>query len=1426
MPRLWPGVSLCRAESLGAAQIIVHCVVKTCDPEDSAESEEIELIKPRRNVEKAPLESGGDVHASGIQATPLDTLQSLFPLSILKIKLGDASMDTKHVKTTAPEKKGVNQPSKSSVGATAAQAGYAYQLNVSVLAALRLLLITKSATRITLEPANEEDLETELSPAEPGLITPKATLVGGYKLVVQVKSREGEPWSIEDFKRLLNHGERRTPAKHHLDDLNTHYLLVTNADAKGVARRLLVSDFEEKTDPLEFPPSLEKTLPNKPEGRVAIWGGLTEQLIEFQIKEILSDLLRIPHSRLLQCCERLRKESQRRMRGSSPGVWERDDLLATIRDHGGFLASAAELAAFVEPSNFEEMLTLLHEKNAIVITGPSGTGKTLAALALCEQARLRSGSLEVVTVNPNDSPATTRRLVDTGPTLFYLEDPWGQYSLRNGSEAWTEQLPKLLRDARPSNRYVITSRKDVMVHARADGGLNRWSIELNAEHYSGGGLATIYDKRMAVIATNLQPKALDFRRDVLGALETPLELDLFFTNLADGPLPEEMDHAFLRRLLGLAHRDAVEEVVVRYLDSIDQIGLSAVIWGLFAARGHFDRAQLSAVARQLRRTDVALGDSLEKAVDRLIATRHLRQPTRTVAFAHPSVRAGFETFLKENWFRSEATLAVLISALVSLAGPQQAWGLETAARALNAAYIFRATIENIHGPFETTETSQAAIDAWLNESLLDREAEFQPLLKLAADVGSSGSIPSELARWFIKGRRRGADFFIDGWAPPFFSVAWYERVSADPRSALIADRFIREQLPQDDGHYGREFVIELDQIAAGLEPAFLAAAHNLVGTHFHGNAHAVALGAVRDLLGYEVVLAEALSELDSLREEYQRDAGEQWRAIEDGECDSAYEEAYTSSHDEDGYASGVIVETYISAKRSLGCWHDLANHEQVNRLAKPWARAITASKARSSAEEILCVLSALRASEDEAIGWDAARRHWYPSFEHRLFDRILSSPSDELLRRSLVACACAVAPDVLLSCFKELVDSHTEFVHLLVDLSVVLKEEEGDIPSLSSLSLEAIEIFDVLMSKDDAPKNLGRTAVALLEAATSSCPVTLLAHIVPIIIASGGVPVAAIRRWLIESTQPANAVAAAQAAISIGDKPLVWLALNHARADARCLALEYLVPGLQDPLPAQLLNLAFDRGSRVRRTLVSVLSNRPHCDHLPVLMQLSKDQWSDADPRYDEPDSYPIARESVAALAHYTPLPFEKGAQLLELAESTDDRRLRREALLTAAELGGPKIRQEIWTVVANENLGLWARVDGVDALSRASNVETELLERITAKWLMKLSAPLAASVTVLVSQHLPVPEVVRILERVGQSQTHRALLLLGVIVLESRDHFTAVNLLGLLDAGHPARRVLNGGNELLPHTVLDDLGDVRIRKQVQLWLKDRIEKI
>ncbi|WP_108513605.1 hypothetical protein [Bradyrhizobium algeriense] len=1319
----------------------------------------------------------------------------------------------------------------SSVGATAAQAGYEYQLNVSVLAAVRLLLITKSATRITLEPANEEDLEADLTPDQPGRVTPRASLASGYKLVVQVKSRSGEPWSIEDFDRLLKHGKERKPAKHHLDDQDTRYLLVTNADAKGAARNLLVDDFEEAPDPAEFPASLKTTLPNGPEGRVAIWGGLTEKLIEFELNYILSDLLRVPQSRQPDCREEMRKEAKRRMRGTAPGVWTRDDLIGTIRSHGGYLASAAELAAFVPPANFEDMVAMLQAKNAIVIKGPSGTGKTLAAIALCDEARKRDGKLDVVTVNPNDDPSSTRRLIDTGPTLFYVEDPWGQYSLRGGSEAWTEQLPRLLRNARPERRYVVTSRSDMLGQARAGEDLKRWSLALDADHYRNGELAQIYDRRMDLLATVLQSKALEFRKGALEALETPLELDLFFRNLADGPEPSEADHAFCRRILDLSHRDAVEGVVVKYLDQIDRIGLSAVVWGLLAARGQIERAQLTALQRQLRRVDAALGDGLEKTVDRLVATRHLRQPARIVTFAHPSVRAGFEAFLKENWSRNEAALQLLIQALTELAGTQRSWGLETAARVLDSAADLRSTIEDLEGAFDATDLSRAAIDGWLEEALVDPTSDFPPLLQLAADVGSTESTPSELARWFINGVRRAGSFFIDNWQPPAFSDVWYERISTDTRSAVIAGRFVREQLPRDNGRFGPSFLTKLDRIATGLTPAFLAVAHEMIGTGFDHNVDAVAAGAIRDLSGYESVLVQALDNLAAIQQS-DDEATERWRAIEDGEYDKSYEEYYTSGNDDESYSSGVMVDTYITTIRAAGRWQDLASHPRVNDLAWHWGREVSHTQNPPSIEELRAILEATRSSGDEHEGWDAARAYWDAALEPDLAERILSNPSNERLRCSLARCAlAAAAQSTLIDCFTALAGSSTTaFVHFLVDVHAaqgVIGAKDGIQkvgPVLDALSPKAAEIFGALRLKNKGPNGVGAAALGLLEEAAATSTPAVLDKIVPVMIASGAAPIAAIQRWLAETKDKDLAVAATEAAIAIDNEELIWLARYHDRADARRAALEYLVPRIQDPLPPKLLDLVTDPGSRVRRALVSALQSRPHADHLPILMRLTRDQWSDTEPQYDEPESYPIAREAVDALVPYGSLSDALGDELLDLVRETKDRSLRRDALVASAQLCGPDIRKKIWTMAAKKELG-WIRVDAMDALSAATMVEEDIVTRITAERVMKLPAPLAASATVLASSHLPVSDAVRILEQIGHSNSHRALLLLGAIALEHRDPLAALKLLDLLDAEHPARRLLDSDSDLLPRNVLDDLGDVRIRRYVRPWLIDRIAK-
>lgn len=1225
-------------------------------------------------------------------------------------------------------------------GAKAALDGYEYQLDVSILAALKLLLITKSATRITLEPADEEDLEADLEPATPGRVTPSANMAEGYRLVVQVKLRNTGPWSISDFERLLKHGKKRKPAKDHLDDLDTRYLLVTSADAAGVARDLLVQGLEEWPDKKTFPASLSGTLPHAPEGRVAIWGVLTEKLLTFEIDDVLGALLRVPQPRQAECRSRLREEARRRMRGTGPGVWTREDLLATIRACGGYLASAPELEAFVPPSNFDAMGELFDRRNAVIITGPSGTGKTWAALALCDRARRQQAGLEIVNVNVNNDPSSMRTLIDSGPTLYYVEDPWGQYSLRGGAEVWTEQLPRLLREARPHHRYVITSRTDMLGQARAQEGLKSWSVVLDADQYRDGELVNIYNKRLDLLASELQAKALAFRKDALDALETPLELDLFFSHLADGAAADENDHAFYRRIVEMAHRDAVEGVVVRYLSASDPSGASAIVWALLAARSQFGRSQLIAIQREMRRVDADLADGLERLVNRLVATRHLRQPTQTLSFAHPSVRAGFEAFLRENWGRSVAAFTALIPALTQLAGDHRSWGLETAARALAAITGLTQGDEALEGIFEADAASRAAIDAWLEEGLLDPGADFQPLLKLASDVGTAMSTPSELSRWFVRGVRRGGQWFLERWSPPSFDDAWYARVSADPRSAIIADRFVREELPREQDRFGADFVDKLDRIAPGLTPAFLAAAMAMIGAGYERNVDATAAGAVRDIDAYARVLNAALDELAEINKTYQLEGRETWRAIEDGERDAGDEEGYRFSHEDDGYAAGMFVDVYVRAIRALGDWRVLAEHPRVSELARAWADEISRSAGPATIEELRAVIAATRNSGDEDHAWEAVRQHWQPALSADLETRILSDPSDQALRDAVAHCALVKSPGMLGRCCSLLAERPTQLAHLLVDAHGAQHRIHGKNrarrvrPFLTSLSSTAREVFEALATKNRPARAVGPAALSLLGQAAVTTTPFVLDQIAPVIIASGGDATEAIRRWL-TTTDKQLASAAADAAIQIKDDSLVWLALDHPRADARKAALEYLASPLPAPLPAKLLTCASDPSARVRRALVRILAARPHPDHQAVLVGLVEDRWSDAEPQYNEDPSYPIAREAITALDAYGVMADEIGERLLALAERTDDRTLGMVALNVAAKRCSSTIRQKIWALSFIDQ-PRWVRVDAIDALTWADVVEEEILDQVTPALLLRLAPPLAASASILLGAH------------------------------------------------------------------------------------------
>jgi hypothetical protein len=155
-------------------------------------------------------------------------------------------------------------------GGGASLDGYLYQVDISIWAALDLLLAKKLAQQLVLEPASKEDLEARLSDAEPGRLAARVNVNASKLLVVQAKLRKTGPWKVGELASLLQHGTDRLSAAERLKDSQVNYLLVTSADVDGVARTLRQGSFGESPKKLKLPAMIARAVPKDAAGRIGI----------------------------------------------------------------------------------------------------------------------------------------------------------------------------------------------------------------------------------------------------------------------------------------------------------------------------------------------------------------------------------------------------------------------------------------------------------------------------------------------------------------------------------------------------------------------------------------------------------------------------------------------------------------------------------------------------------------------------------------------------------------------------------------------------------------------------------------------------------------------------------------------------------------------------------------------------------------------------------------------------------------------------------------------------------------------------------------------------------------------------------------------------------------------------------------------------
>lgn len=1319
-------------------------------------------------------------------------------------------MSNKKTKATSKKKAGSGSHSMT---------GYEYQIDVSVWLALDLVLSSELTKEVVLEPATEEDLEADLAETEPGRMVTTAK-VEQYRLIVQAKLRSGDAWSVAGVKGLLEHGTNRPSAASRLADPQSRYLLVTSAGVNGGARGLQVRSAGLWPKARDMASSIKNALPAGSAGRVAIVGNQDFERLERDIKALLSEKLRVPHARLDECRLKLRNEARARMGGAGGGRWARAELEETIRAHDGYIASSPELERYVKPTNWGEIKAAMLERNAALIVGQSGTGKTMATLKLYDELRREIPGLTRVPIK--FGPDQLRDDRTPPPVLYDIEDPWGRYDFDPRSRPWNDQLAQHFAHARPDRLVVATSRLDV---ARSSGALHtvkRWEVGLEAEHYGVRERQRLYQTRIGDLPRNVQTLAKENQSVVLAELATPLEIQKFFDALATPAVTKKRsDFQLIRDAIQRAHQDSIERTVVDQIEGRNDVRAGAVLWGLLKAN---DKLSL----QLLRQIDGALADAndvFEKGAVPLanffVAARNLRQSEGTVSYYHPRVEAGIEQALKRAENVTVKSLRLLIETLCSPDGPGEAWGVATSARLL---YALDRTPELRPKPSAEVQTK---IDAWLIDAVCGGGKEFERNLRFAESIGSSASNVSEVARFLLHrpDRSFGGLMF---WGAPTHPEAWYERMRADASVRTVVETFIREVLPHGRDHFGANFVAAIERLAPNLTPAFLDAASTAVHFGYISSEDAISTGALRDIQGFETIVDLAVEELTPSEAEQQR-AAEFWLGSKNKEFSEDYVQHY--AEDDSGWAAGEFLSSYIDKVRATLGWRHLLEHRHRDHLLSRWLNRLDGD-VPPSVDELKRIYEVTRHKAGEDKLWFVLTKHWVPEFEQDLVDLVTAGHQHPGIRIGALTCLVENAVDRFPSLIDQLIEkgNETRLVEIAVELGDLRHRRdvsekhcgEGAAPSTApSLRSPLDEVSDAAyaLEKKQRPV-LSSEAQSLVNRITSSSEevrvfrMKLDAHL-PVGSAEDA-------RWLLANSDDETAAELAiDFAIRHNLTEDVQAGLTHRFADVVAPALVAVATPQPAPLPPSILALAENKGSRVCRTLVDLLDAKPHPGHRAALLRLSKNEWSTRSAYYGEEEDFPIAQAAVKALGKLGALDAATADELYSLAIGTGDSDLRYAIFVLLVIQAEGRFQEKLMDIALNPG-DKWIRQQAAHALLGGNErIVPSVLRRITPTVLTGKIPRVASRLLLLLACAGEDAAVLKAAETLATNPARRVLLLLAIWVRREHDTELAERIGRMLPTGSVGVSwALAGGEGKLRDTALDDLGDPASVDQVLQFMQ------
>lgn len=1293
--------------------------------------------------------------------------------------------------------------------------GWYYQRDASVFAAIELLLVQRVSKTLFLEPASQEDMEAEI---EVPNVTSSAVLEH-ESLVVQAKLWRSGPWTPAKLKTMVEHGTKRPSAiTRLLADPKVRYVLITNADANRELQALKIEDLLEKTECTALPAKVfPSDLVDVAAQRFGILGQHSAKRLEERIQLYLMHPLCVPIAKQKDCLERLRAEALSRILTGT--VWTRQELEALVREYEGSIASDRQ-DEFVQPGNWRYMLEKLNRHHAIVLTGPSGTGKTTTAKALAAHLKSALPALRIVDVERG--PTEIRQNLSAGPAVFHVVDPWGRYEVTDERNAWSGDLKDFILDASPDRVFIVTTRTDVLSAAMGEVDfLKDRQVELSADNYGPRQLSRIYLLHLARLTSGtLRTAAHTARADVLKLLRTPFEIVRFFQHLKGGPSSgDTSEHAFVARVLAATQHDSIELELAQLIHARDAYAWAAVLWALLTTNNDVSREDLPALRRRLTALDSDFRkNSLEELINVLVAGGNLLQHGSRLTFAHPRVEQGFVVAMRKRREQTESALVALIRVLSQMDGELSSRWIANAARVCDAAKQESPS----WAPIEADV--QQALDIWLQTALMSDAAAFGPQMELAASVGSTQCHAAELARWLrIRASEEDNEHPFMGmhWKLPQRSDAWYASMYADERTRPLCAIFIRRELTQIyRGHrgYPQKMAQQIDRLADNLDGDWYAAAVDAIPKGYEAGTSVVAFGAMRYPNARETLLAATLDFLTPLRQS-ELPVTHSWD-YHDGYLDG--DDDYYEP-DDAGSGAEEIVEAYLLITREDGDWQTLLGHPRRSEILEDWMSLLSNETLSFTDDELLAIASAAVGTQHEQTTWSRLRHRWTTVLEPLLLERLLEIPQSEELRETLARIARDTLAPQLAAAVTSLIERGDNMRAMELAFEAYPKDAhwKGKKSALRNYRRFAALLPDSFRELVLAftpvgitrRTRLAREPLALAHALKTSSRSYLRAWSAWMMTINGKIDASALCNLLDECEDPDDGVMALRCAVEIQAWDIVWRAVDHARADVRQFAFESLVLHHDGVIPMELFRLARDRGSRVRRAIVDAIAGNPKVETVPLLIELCADRFSAEQYGHGDYPSFPIAWRAAKALHEVTRIPDEFFEALRVCALTTPDLDVRDKMFDTLGEkcgAEGPRILASIIVKTPKGDAGRGA----AKALLASSSAEIGTMECPALRWFETSNLSISIFSAACVGRLSPEAQILSLCTSLSASSTHRALLISIAIGTEVRDGSLAEHVIGFLPPSHPARAVIDVIHERqspLAHDALDDLGDVRV---------------